>query len=202
MTHRVTAPTLADAVAAGRIKQPWRASKADLAAAVDTTIPDVIANGLDVLFVGINPGRYSGAVGHHFAGPGNGFWPAMHKSRFTPRLFTAFEGPLLLDLGSGLTNLVARCTATADELTKDELVEGGRTLEKKVRRYTPRFVAFVGLTSYRAAFARPKAQVGHQPELLGPSQIWLLPNPSGLNTHHPPAVMARLFSTLRRAVAA
>jgi TDG/mug DNA glycosylase family protein len=200
MTRRVTLPSLDEAVTANRIKQPWRASKADLAAAVGCTIPDVIAKDLDVLFVGINPGRYSGAVGHHFAGPGNGFWPAMFKSGFTPRLFSAFEGPLLLDLRLGLTNLVARCTATADELTKDELVEGGRTLEKKARRYAPRFVAFVGLTSYRAAFARPKAQVGLQPELIGPSKIWLLPNPSGLNTHHPPAVMAKLFSELRRAM--
>lgn len=200
MTHRVILPSLDSAVAAGRIRQPWRASKENLAAAVGTTIPDVLAKDLDVLFVGINPGRYSGAVGHHFAGPGNGFWPAMYRSGFTPRLFTAFEGPLLLDLKLGLTNLVARCTATADELRKDELIEGGRVLEKKVRRCTPRFVAFVGLTSYRAAFTRPKAQVGLQPELLGPSQIWLLPNPSGLNTHHPPVVMAKLFRALRRAL--
>ncbi len=202
MTQRVTLPSVEAAIAGGRIKQPWRASKTELAAAVGTTIPDVIAKDLDVLFVGINPGRYSGAVGHHFAGPGNGFWPAMYKAGFTPRLFSAFEGPLLLDLGYGLTNLVARCTATAEELTKDELIEGGHILERKARRYGPRFVAFVGLTSYRAAYARPKAQVGLQPELLGPSRIWLLPNPSGLNTHHPPAVMATLFAALHRAVSA
>lgn len=180
--------------------QPWKPTKEQRLAAVAKTVPDLLRPGLDCVFVGINPGLYSGAVGHHFAGPGNGFWPAMFAGGFTPRLFTAFDEAALLDDNYGITNLVARTTATADQLSKDEIREGGAQLRDKAERFAPRFIAMVGLTSFRIAFARPKAVIGSQPERLGPSQVWLLPNPSGLNTHHPPAVMAQLFRELHAAV--
>lgn len=181
---------------------PWKPTRTDLDAATSKRIPDVIAPHLDVLFVGINPGLYSGAVGHHFARPGNRFWPTLYASGFTPRLFTGFDDRSLLDLGYGVTNLVARTTASADELTKDELVAGARSLRRKILRYHPRFVAFVGLTAYRTAFAEPKAVIGRQPELIGSSVVWLLPNPSGLNAHHQPAQLKRLFQELRAVVSA
>ncbi|HVK88645.1 MAG TPA: G/U mismatch-specific DNA glycosylase [Kofleriaceae bacterium] len=181
---------------------PWKPTRAELAAATSKRIPDVIAPKLDVLFVGINPGLYSGAVGHHFARPGNRFWPTLHAAGFTPRLFTGFDDRSLLDLGYGVTNLVARTTASADELTRGELVAGARILRRKVLRYRPRFVAFVGLTAYRIAFVQPKALIGHQPDSIGSSTLWLLPNPSGLNAHHQPAQLKQLFSELRAAVSA
>lgn len=175
---------------------PWRPSKTQLAAAPSKKLRDVIRSDLDVLFCGINPGLYSAAVGHHFAGPSNRFWPTLFAAGFTPRRFSPFEDAQLLPLGFGITNLVSRPSASADELTPDELRAGARTLTRKVQKYTPRFVAFVGLQSYRTAFDRRKAQVGLQPETLGRSLLWLLPNPSGLNAHHQPAVLKQLFSAL------
>ena len=156
----------------------------------------MIDDGLRVLFVGINPGLYSAAIGHHFGRPGNRFWPALHAGGFTPRLFSPFEEILLLPLGIGLTNLVDRATATAEELSVDELRAGVERLKRKVRRYRPHYIAPLGLTSYRSAFARPKARLGHQQETLGSAQIWLLPNPSGLNAHHQPAMLAKMFGEL------
>jgi TDG/mug DNA glycosylase family protein len=176
----------------------WKPTRAQIAAATSKRLRDVIAPRLDVLFVGINPGLYSGAVGHHFARPGNRFWPTLFAAGFTPRLFTGFDDRALLDLGVGITNLVARTTASADELTKDELVRGAAILRRKVLRYQPRFVAFVGLTAYRAAFSSSKATVGPQPEPIGVSRVWLLPNPSGLNAHHQPRDLKRLFSAFRQ----
>jgi TDG/mug DNA glycosylase family protein len=157
----------------------------------------VIDHRLRVLFVGINPGLYSAAIGHHFGRPGNRFWPALFAGGFTPRLFSPFDEILLLPLGLGLTNLVDRATATADELSTDELRGGVRRLERKVRRYCPQFVAPLGLTSYRIASAQTKAKLGEQPERLAGARIWLLPNPSGLNAHHQPADLAKLFRQLR-----
>lgn len=176
---------------------PWKPTAAQLAAATSKRIRDVIAPGLDVLFVGINPGLYSAAVGHHFARPGNRFWPTLFAAGFTPKLFTGFDDGDLLELGCGVTNLVARTTASADELTKDELRAGARILRRKVLRYQPSLVAFVGMTAYRAAFERPKATIGLQPELIGRSKLWLLPNPSGLNAHHQPPQLRALFRSLR-----
>jgi TDG/mug DNA glycosylase family protein len=150
-----------------------------------------------VLLVGINPGLYSAAIGHHFGRPGNRFWPALHAGGLTPRLLSPFEEILLLQHGLGLTNLVDRATATADELTTAELQAGAERLARKVRRYRPRFVAPLGLTSYRVAFQRPRARLGPQPETLAGATVWLLPNPSGLNAHHQPADLARLFRELR-----
>ncbi len=123
-------------------------------------MPDVIAAGLAVLFVGINPGLYTAAIGHHFGRPGNRFWPALHAGGFTPRLFSPYEERELLPLGYGITNVVARATATADELTQAELLEGGRRLTAKARRYRPRILAFLGIGAYRVAFARPRATLG------------------------------------------
>jgi TDG/mug DNA glycosylase family protein len=171
-----------------------------IAAAAGKTVPDVIAPGLKVLFCGINPGLYSGAVGHHFARPGNRFWPALHAAGFTPRQLSPAEEQLLLEHGLGITNLVARASARADELGDDELQHGGRSLRRKAARYRPRFVAFLGISAYRVALGRPQAVLGRQPEKIAGSGIWVLPNPSGLNAHYRAADLARLFRELRRAV--
>jgi TDG/mug DNA glycosylase family protein len=156
----------------------------------------VIAPDLDVLFCGINPGLYTAAIGHHFGRPGNRFWPALYSAGITPRLLTPYEERELLDYGYGITNLVARATATAAEITKAELVEGSKILEAKVKRYAPRMVAFLGVTAYRAAFDRPKAQTGPQPEQIGNTRLWVLPNPSGLNAHYRLEDLASLFRDL------
>jgi double-stranded uracil-DNA glycosylase len=160
----------------------------------------VIARGLQVLFCGINPGLYTAAVGHHFARPGNRFWPALHQSGFTDRLLSPFEEDKLLDLGYGITNLVARATASAAELESAEYVRGARILEKKVRRYRPKCVAFVGIGAYRLAFDRPSALIGRQPERLDSAMIWALPSTSGLNANYRPNDLVRLFAELRGAV--
>jgi TDG/mug DNA glycosylase family protein len=179
--------------------RPWRPSKAQIAAAENRKVPDVIAPGLRVLFCGINPGLYSGAVGHHFARPGNRLWKTLHASGFTDRVLTPFEEDLLLDYGLGITNLVNRATATADWVAPEELRAGGRALRRKVARYRPAYVAFLGLGAYRTAFARRNAAVGPQPERIGETRIWLLPNPSGLNAHYQLADLAAVFGKLRRA---
>lgn len=150
-----------------------------------------------MLFCGINPGLYSGATGYHFARPGNRFWPALHASGFTPRRFDPSEQEQLLGHGLGITNLVARATARADELTDAELREGGEVLVRKLQRYRPRCLAVVGVTAYRTAFGRPKAQVGAQSGSIGETAVWVLPNPSGLNAHWTPATLAQEFARLR-----
>ncbi|WP_020663852.1 G/U mismatch-specific DNA glycosylase [Amycolatopsis benzoatilytica] len=178
-------------------------TKAQQAAAYGKTIPDVLAPGLDVVFCGINPGLYSGAVGFHFARPGNRFWPALQASGFTPRLLRPEEQRQLLDLGLGITNVVARTTARADELTDDELREGGEILARKVEKYRPRWLAVVGITAYRVAFGERHAEVGPQNRTIGTTKVWLLPNPSGLNAHWSPQTLAEEFARLRvRAVTA
>ncbi len=185
-----------------KLSVPRRPTKDELAAASGRLVPDLIGPGLAVLFSGINPSLYSAAVGHHFARPGNRFWPAMHASGFTPRRFSPQEGSELLGLGCGITNVVARATATAAELSVEEFVEGGRLMEAKVRRHRPAFVAFLGITAYRAAFGRPLASVGLQAESIVGSKVWVLPNPSGLNAHYQAKDLARLFADLREAAAA
>ena len=144
-------------------------------------MPDVTADGLRVLFCGINPGLMTAASGHHFARPGNRFWPVLHLSGFTPRLLKPSEQGELPSYGLGITNVVARATARADELTAEEYVEGGRLLTAKVERLRPRWLAVVGVTAYRAAFGDRKAAVGPQERTIGASRVWVLPNPSGLN---------------------
>jgi len=178
----------------------YKPSKAELLAAAGRTVPDVIAPDLQILFCGINPGLYSAAVRHHFARPGNRFWPALHAAGFTDRLLSPFEEHELLSYGYGITNVVERSTATADELSATELAEGGRRLEAKVRHYHPCFLAVLGIGAYRTAFGRPKASLGRQPESLGDSQVWVLPNPSGLNAHYQIHDLARMFRELRLAL--
>ncbi|HKC63373.1 MAG TPA: G/U mismatch-specific DNA glycosylase [Pyrinomonadaceae bacterium] len=172
-------------------------TKEELIAAKDKTVRDCIARDLKVLFCGINPGLYSGATGHHFARPGNRFWPALYNGGFTERLLSPFEERELLKSGYGITNIVARATATADELTEDELIEGSRRLRAKVHRYRPKVLAVLGISAYRSAFARPRAGLGRQSETIGATLVWILPNPSGLNAHYQPKDLARLFRELR-----
>jgi TDG/mug DNA glycosylase family protein len=150
-----------------------------------------------VLFAGINPSLYSAATGHHFARPGNRFWPALHRSGFTPRLLRPEEQGELLALGLGITNVVDRPTARADELSPAELVAGARALAAKVRRYRPAWLAVVGVTAYRTGFGRPRAALGPQPETVGGARLWVLPNPSGLNAHYTVDGLAAAFAELR-----
>lgn len=166
-------------------------------AARDRLVPDVVAGGLRVLFCGINPGLMTAATGHHFARPGNRFWPVLHLSGFTPRLLRPAEQAELLAYGLGITNVVARATARADELSAEEYHEGGRLLTEKVTRLAPRWLAVVGVTAYRAAFEDRKAAVGPQERVIGRTRVWVLPNPSGLNAHWTAATMAEEFARLR-----
>src|SRR5579871_987601 len=182
------------------VAEPWKPTRQQLLAAHEKTVPDILAPGLNVLFCGINPGLYSAAVGHHFARPGNRFWPTLHAAGFTERLLSPFEERELLARGYGITNLVDRATAAADELSTEELIRGGRRLKRKVLTYRPTMVAFVGMSAYRTAFNQPRAIVGRQQEKIGNSGIWLLPNPSGLNAHYRSHDFARLFRELRLAV--
>ncbi|HXF37187.1 MAG TPA: G/U mismatch-specific DNA glycosylase [Actinomycetota bacterium] len=177
-----------------------RPTRTDLEAARDGGVPDVIRPGLRVLFCGINPGVYSAAVGHHFARPGNRFWKALHLAGFTDRVLRPSEERELLRLGLGITNLVDRATAGAAELRREELREGRGALERKVRRSRPRAVAVLGLSAYRTAFDRPGATVGPQPEGIGPSALWVLPNPSGANAHFQLPDLARELRRLAAAV--
>ena len=179
---------------------PWKPTKQQLLAATEKTVPDVIAPDLRVLFSGINPGLYTAAVGHHFARPGNRFWPALHAGGFTDRVLSAFDERELLKSGYGITNVVARATATADLLTKDEIVAGGKKLRRKVLRFRPKVLALLGVGAYRTAFNQPKASVGHQPEMIGATIVWVLPNPSGLNAHYQASELARLFRELKEFV--
>ena len=168
-------------------------------AAAGKRVPDLIAPGLRVLFCGINPGLYSAATRHHFARPGNRFWPALHAGGFTPRVLKPWEERELLAWGYGITNIVARATASAAELRREEFVAGARRLAQKVKRYKPEWVAVVGIGAYRMAFGRPKAVVGPQPERLGSARLWLLPQPSGLNANHQMPELAAAFRQLHDA---
>jgi TDG/mug DNA glycosylase family protein len=171
----------------------------EVAAAGDRTLPDLVGPGLRVLFSGINPSLYSAATGHHFARPGNRFWPALHRAGFTPALLHPSEQWQLPELGLGITNVVARATARADELSPAEFVDGGRLLEKLVRSWQPRYLAVLGVTAYRAAFGRPKARIGPQDETVGGVPVWVLPNPSGLNAHYTVDTLAAAYAELREA---
>jgi TDG/mug DNA glycosylase family protein len=182
------------------VRHVIRPSAADLRAAAGRTIPDVIAPGLDVLFCGINPGLYSGATGLHFARPGNRFWPALANAGFTTTQLAPGQKQALLAQGIGITNLVARTTATAAELGDEELRAGRRRLEARVRRYRPRAVAVVGVGAYRIAFDRPAARIGAQAESILGALLWVLPNTSGLNAHYQAADFTRAFRALRRAI--
>ncbi|MFJ9660265.1 G/U mismatch-specific DNA glycosylase [Streptomyces griseoflavus] len=178
-----------------------RFTQEELQAARDRLVPDVAADGLRVLFCGINPGLMTAATGHHFARPGNRFWPALHRSGFTPELLSPSQQEKLLSYGLGITNVVARATARADELSAEEYREGGRLLAAKVARLRPGWLAVLGVTAYRAAFDDRKARVGPQARTIGGTRVWVLPNPSGLNAHWTPATLAEEFGRLREAAA-
>ena len=177
--------------------KPWKPTREQLLAATEKTVRDVIAPELRVLFCGINPGLYTAAVGHHFARPGNRFWPALYAGGFTDRLLSPFDERELLKSGYGITNVVARTTASADELSKGEIIAGGKRLRAKVLRYQPRVLAVLGVGAYRTAFNRPKATVGRQDETIGATVLWVLPNPSGLNANYQAPALARLFRELK-----
>jgi TDG/mug DNA glycosylase family protein len=179
---------------------PRRPTPAELRAAFGKSIPDLVAANLDVLFCGINPGLYSAATGHHFARPGNRFWPALYEAGFTPRRLQPWEETELLASGCGITNLVARGTATAAELSAEELRSGRNRMERMVRKYRPRAVAVVGIGAYRTAFDRPRALPGRQQETLAGAALWVLPSTSGLNANHRPADFARAFRELKSAL--
>lgn len=156
-------------------------------------LSDVVAPDLRLLVVGINPSLRSAEVGHHFARPGNRFWPALYAAGITPRRLAPEEDGLLPSFGVGITNICPRPTRAADELTREELVDGAAALEALVAGLRPRLVAVLGLTAYRTAFLRPRATMGPQDEPIGDRPVWVLPNPSGLNAHYRPADFARLY---------
>ena len=174
-----------------------RPTRQQLAAAYGKTVPDIIGPELRVLFVGINPSLYSAVVRHHFARPGNRFWPALYQSGLISRPLTPSEDQELLSYGIGLTNVARHATARGDEVTREELTRGGRTLVRKIRRHRPRSVAILGVTAYRAAFDVPKAVMGLQTRQLGGAPLWVLPNPSGLNAHYQIPDLARAYGELR-----
>lgn len=176
-----------------------RPSAAQLRAARGRRVPDVVARRLAVLFVGTNPSLYSAAVGHHFARPGNRFWPVLYRAGFVARPLTPEEERTLLRHGYGITNLVNRATARADELTPAQLAAGARRLAAKVRRLRPRIVAILGVDAYRKGFGEPHARVGPQPRALGEAELWVLPNPSGLNAAYSLAALTHWFRRLREA---
>lgn len=177
--------------------KPWKPTREQLLAATEKTVRDVIAPNLRVLFCGINPGLYTAAVGHHFARPGNRFWPALHAGGFTDRVLSPFDERELLKSGYGITNVVPRTTASADQLTREEIIAGGGQLKAKVLRYQPRVLAVLGLGAYRTAFNQSKATVGRQAETIGETILWVLPNPSGLNANYQAPELARLFRELK-----
>ncbi|GHJ39114.1 G/U mismatch-specific DNA glycosylase [Streptomyces sp. TS71-3] len=179
-----------------------RFTAAELEAARDLLVPDVAAEGLKVLFCGINPGLWTAATGHHFGRPGNRFWPVLHLSGFTPRQYRPSEQHELLGHGLGITNVVARATARADELTDEEYREGGRLLAGKVARLRPGWLAVAGIGAYRTAFGDRRAAIGPQETTIGDTRVWVLPNPSGLNAHWTAATMAEEFGRLREAAGA
>src|SRR5688572_23455973 len=175
-------------------------TKEDLRDAINRTTEDLIDYNLKVLFCGINPGIWSGATGFHFAKPGNRFWKVLHLAGFTDKQFHPSEEHELLELGYGITSFVKRTTARADELTKEEFIEGGKLLVKKIEKYKPQTLAILGIGAYRTAFNKPKAKLGLQEEGIAETRIWLLPNPSGLNAHYQAVDLAALFRELRESV--
>lgn len=177
-----------------------RPTREELLAAADKTVPDVIAPGLRLLLCGINPGLYSAAIGHHFGRPGNRFWPALYASGLTPRLLTPYDELELLDYGIGIVSLVDRASASASELSLEELRAGAARLTAKAEQYRPKWVAVLTIDLYRKAFGRKGAQIGRQPETIAGAGLWVLPNPSGLNAHFTPARLAEVFSELREAL--
>lgn len=174
-------------------------TRAQLEGFRDATVPDLLAANTRLLFVGINPGLWTAAAQAHFARRGNRFYPALQRAGVIDRPIDASDGYTaadlahLRDIGIGITNLVPRATARADELTSTELADGGRRLTRLVEQVRPAVVAVLGVTAYRVAFARPRAVVGRQDERVGGSALWVLPNPSGLNAHSSLADLAAAY---------
>ena len=179
---------------------PGRPTRADLAAAYGREIPDLVGPGLRVLLVGINPSLWSGWSGHHFGRPSNRLWPTLHQAGLTPRLLQPDDQDELLAAGIGITNLVNRATARADELSADEIRDGVPRLRAAVARWRPPYVAVLGVTAYRTAFGRPKARVGPQAETVDGARLWVLPNPSGLNAHYQQPALTAEYGRLRAAL--
>ena len=179
---------------------PGRPTRADLAAAYGREIPDLVGPGLRVLLVGINPSLWSGWSGHHFGRPSNRLWPTLHQAGLTPRLLQPDDQDELLAAGIGITNLVNRATARADELSADEIRDGVPRLRAAVARWRPPYVAVLGVTAYRTAFGRPKARVGPQAETVDGARWWVLPNPSGLNAHYQQPALTAEYGRLRAAL--
>jgi len=179
--------------------RPFKPTKQEVLAARGKTLPDVISSGLKILFIGINPGLYTAAVGHHFGRPGNRFWPALYNAGFTSRLLSAFEEQEFLEAGYGIVNVVARATARADELSTEELIAGGVELEKKIRKFKPCFCAFIGMGAYRVAFKRPRAPIGRQSEKIGDSSVWVVPSTSGINANYQMKDLVSILQEMRLA---
>jgi double-stranded uracil-DNA glycosylase len=179
--------------------KPPRPTREDLLAAYGATIPDLVGPGLRVLLVGINPSLYSGWTRRHFARPGNRLWRTLHEAGFTDRVLHPSETGAIVAAGLGITNLVARATARADELSADEIRAGVHPLARLVRRHRPAFVAFLGVSTYRIAFARRRAQVGRQDGAFEDAAVWVLPNPSGLNAHYQQPALTAAYGELRAA---
>lgn len=172
----------------------------ELQQAYGKVVPDIIGPGLRVLFCGINASLYSAVVGHHFARPGNRLWKTIHGAGFTDRLLTPQEDQTLLSWGYGMTNIVDRATARADELNQPELIAGRDSLTEKIHHYQPRYLAILGITAYRTAFQHKQARLGPQTLTIGQTRLWVLPNPSGLNAHYQLPDLQRLYQDLRLAV--
>lgn len=177
-----------------------RPTKEELQAAYGRTVPDLAAPGLRLLLVGINPGLYTGWSGHHFGRPSNRLWRTLHEAGFTDRRLHPSETGALVAAGIGITNLVARATARADELTDEEIRAGVPRLHDTVRRWRPPVVAVLGVSAYRVAFRRPKAAVGEQPETVEGARLWVLPNPSGLNASYQQPALTAAYAALRAAL--
>lgn len=175
----------------------FKPSKEDLRDAVNRTTEDLIDYNLKVLFCGINPGIWSGATGFHFAKPGNRFWKALHLAGFTERLLHPSEEHELLESGYGITSFCSRTTSRADELSNEELIQGGKLLVKKLEKYKPQILAVLGIGAYRTAFQKPQAKLGLQDKKIGKTKVWLLPNPSGLNAHYQLNDLAKLFREVK-----
>jgi TDG/mug DNA glycosylase family protein len=176
-----------------------RPTREELLASYGSTIPDLGGPDTRILLVGINPSLFSGWSGHHFARPGNRLWRTLHEAGLTPELLHPYDVAAIRAAGLGITNLVARATARADELSDDEVRQGVTPLRRLVRRWTPEFVAFLGISTYRIAFAAPKAAVGEQPQPFDTARVWVLPNPSGLNAHYQQPALTAAYAELERA---
>jgi len=180
--------------------RPTKPTKADIQAAYNSTVADIIEHDLSVLFCGINPSLYSAVVGHHFARPGNRFWKTLYQAGLTDRLFSPDEDRDLLKLGYGITNLVDRATARADEVAAAEFIAARQALAEKLQTYRPRCLAVLGVSAYRLAFQQPKAKMGQQPDSWQGTLLWVLPNPSGLNAHYQLQDLAEAYRSLRVAM--